>query len=92
MSKNLSAIKRSHISLRNYQRNKIYKSIIKTFTKKYLYDISNNKLEDPSISSYKNLTSLGLIYQKIDKAVKRGVWHKNKGARKKSRLAKLLRK
>nr|QCI05051.1 ribosomal protein S20 [Callithamnion tetricum] len=90
MSKNLSAIKRSSISLRNYQRNKIYKSIIKTFTKKYVTEISKNSSQD--INTDTAFNSLGLVYQKIDKAVKRGVWHKNKGARKKARLAKLLKK
>lgn len=88
MSKNISALKRSQISLRNYQRNKIYKSIIKTFTKKYLKAIYENKSQN--IDSNNSLDSLSLVYQKIDKAVKRGIWHKNKGARKKSRLAKLL--
>ena len=90
MSKNLSAIKRSNISFRNYQRNKIYKSIIKTFTKKYLIEVSTNSSQDTNHDEA--FRSLGLVYQKIDKAVKRGVWHKNKGARKKARLAKLLKK
>lgn len=90
MSKNLSAIKRSNISSRNCQRNKIYKSIIKTFTKKYVFEVSKNNSQD--INTDEAFTSLGLVYQKIDKAVKRGVWHKNKGARKKARLAKLLKK
>ena len=36
--------------------------------------------------------SMSLAYSKIDKAVKRGVFHRNNGARKKARLAKALKK
>lgn len=36
--------------------------------------------------------SLAATYQAIDKAVKRGVLHRNAGARKKSQAAKLLKK
>lgn len=35
--------------------------------------------------------SMSLAYSKIDKAVKRGVFHRNNGARKKARLAKALK-
>jgi len=88
MSKNLSAVKRSHISFRNRKRNRVYKSIIKTFIKKYLSHFNN---EYSNTLDYDDATrSLALVYQKIDKAVKRGVFHKNKGARQKSKLAKLM--
>nr|QCI05531.1 ribosomal protein S20 [Crouania attenuata] len=89
MSKNLSVIKRSNTSLRNRQRNRIYKSIIKTFTKKYLSHFRRENLNVLDINDAK--ASLSLVYQKIDKAVKRGVFHKNKGARHKSKLAKLIK-
>lgn len=36
--------------------------------------------------------ALAAAYSKIDKAVKRGVLHKNNGARKKARLAKAVKK
>ncbi len=37
-------------------------------------------------------TRMSEAYSKIDKAVKRGVYHKNNGARKKARLARALKK
>ena len=86
MSKNLSAIKKNKIALRNRLRNKIYKSSIKTWTKKYLLSLDN--ISELNINN--SVTSLSIVYQKIDKAVKRGVLHKNKGARKKAALAKVI--
>lgn len=83
MSKNLSAIKRVKISLRNRIRNKKYKLAIKKSVKKYLLDIKINNLDN----IYINLSS---IYTKIDKAVKKGIIHKNKAARQKSRLLKKI--
>ena len=88
MSKNSSAIKKNKIASRNRLRNKIYKSSIKTWTKKYL--LSLDTINESNINDSAN--NLSTIYQKIDKAVKRGVLHKNKGARKKSILAKAMNK
>lgn len=87
MRKNLSAVKKNKVAIRNRQRNKVYKSSIKTATKKYLYNIENIDLFSISDIS----TSLSLVYKKIDKAVKRGILHKNKGARKKACLAKIMK-
>lgn len=83
MRKNLSAVKKNQVAVRNRLRNKIYKSSIKTWTKKYINNLNLIDSEDL-------LNSLGVVYQKIDKAVKRGVLHKNKAARKKSKLAKIF--
>jgi len=89
MSKNLSAIKKHNIACRNRLRNKISKSLIKTWTKKYL--LSLEQIDSSNNSSINNsLHNLAVVYQKIDKAVKRKVIHKNKGARKKSALAKAM--
>nr|YP_009509281.1 ribosomal protein S20 [Gracilaria vermiculophylla]AXI96931.1 ribosomal protein S20 [Gracilaria vermiculophylla]QXU75136.1 ribosomal protein S20 [Gracilaria vermiculophylla]WDZ68026.1 ribosomal protein S20 [Gracilaria vermiculophylla] len=85
MSKNLSAIKKNQVSLRNRCRNKSYKSAIKTLTKKYILGLNNTS------NSYHNndhLFQLSIIYKKIDKAISKGILHKNNGARKKSLLAK----
>uniref|UniRef100_UPI003001EAA4 ribosomal protein S20 n=1 Tax=Anunuuluaehu liula TaxID=3049639 RepID=UPI003001EAA4 len=84
MAKNLSAIKKTQISLRNRSRNRIYKSAIKTLTKSYLADLSNSNYDDA-------ISNLASVYSKIDKAVKRGVLHKNNGARKKSLLAHVMK-
>ncbi|NEO96840.1 MAG: 30S ribosomal protein S20 [Moorea sp. SIO3G5] len=87
MSKNVSAIKKKKIANRNRLRNKIYKSSIKTWTKKFL--LSLDTINESNIND--SINNLSIIYQKIDKAVKRGVLHKNKGARKKSILAKTMK-
>lgn len=87
MSKNLSAIKRTQISFRNRSRNRIYKSTIKTLTKKYL--ISINNLNDTNCNDA--LSNLAAVYSIIDKAIKKRVLHKNNGARKKSLLARAMK-
>lgn len=83
MSNTTSVIKRIAVAERNRFRNKVYKSTIKTLTKKYLLQITkeNHELDTQMLS---------LLYSKIDKAVKRGILHKNNGARKKSFLAQAI--
>nr|QCI07707.1 ribosomal protein S20 [Nitophyllum punctatum] len=88
MPKNLSSIKRISITSRNRLRNKKYKLAIKKSIKKYLFSVKS--VDSTKISNLENLDNLSFIYQKIDKAIKRGVIHKNKGARKKARLAKYM--
>ena len=68
MPKKISVIKRIAISERNYKRNKIYKSTIKTLTKKYLISISLTKND---IDCKYLQIALSNLYSKIDKAVKR---------------------
>nr|YP_009395994.1 ribosomal protein S20 [Dasya naccarioides]ARW65180.1 ribosomal protein S20 [Dasya naccarioides] len=80
MPNNLSASKRAKLASRNYSRNKTYKVAIKKSIKRYLLNLNNPD---------NTLKNLSIVYQKIDKAVKKRVLHKNKGARKKSRLAKM---
>jgi len=47
---------------------------------------------DPTPESMQEVQQrMSAAYSKIDKAVKRGVLHPNNGARKKSRLAKVLK-
>lgn len=84
MSKNTSAIKRTQISVRNCSRNKKYKSIIKTLTKKYLDNIKSHNSDRDN-----TLIMLSSVYSSIDKAVKKGVLHKNNGARKKAKIARI---
>lgn len=88
MPKKISVIKRIAISERNYKRNRIYKSMIKTLTKKYLISINLTK----NNTDFKHLQiALSNLYSKIDKAVKRGVFHPNNGSRKKASLSKVLK-
>lgn len=91
MTKNLSAAKRVQIASRNNQSNKKYKSVIKTMAKKILAEIktTSNRASDSDKSKLKLLVSQA--YSKLDKAVKKGVIHKNSAARKKSRLVSIMR-
>lgn len=87
-----SAIKRVKIAERNRLRNKTYKSSVKTLTKKYLAAVESYAA-DPSPELKQEVQQrLSDAFSKIDKAVKKGVLHPNNGARKKSRLAKVLKR
>nr|YP_010903872.1 ribosomal protein S20 [Hypnea musciformis]WCH56923.1 ribosomal protein S20 [Hypnea musciformis]WCH57123.1 ribosomal protein S20 [Hypnea musciformis] len=87
MSKFSSAVKKTQISYRNRARNRSYKATIKTLTKKYIFNLNN--IND---SNYNNvLCNLASVYSKIDKAVKKGILHKNTAARKKSILARAMK-
>nr|UAD87815.1 ribosomal protein S20 [Gracilaria textorii] len=88
MSKNISAVKKNQISLRNKYRNKSYKSAIKTLTKKYILSLDDVLSVN---QSHDCMLQLSAIYKKIDKAVSKGVLHKNNGSRKKSILAKAMK-
>ena len=88
MANSKSALKRAQIAERNRLRNKAYKSAVRTLTKKFLVAV-DNYAANPSPESKQEVNQrMAEAYSKIDRAVKRGVFHRNKGARKKSRLAK----
>jgi small subunit ribosomal protein S20 len=85
-----SAEKRILVAERNRLRNKSYKSAIKTLTKNY-FDAVRTYTNSPSSEQMTMVqSSLSSAYSKIDKAVKRGVLHRNTGARRKARLARAL--
>jgi small subunit ribosomal protein S20 len=74
-----SAIKRVEITERNRQRNKQWKSAVRTVRN----DVTDSlKSTDPKATS----TALQNAYKIIDKAVAKGVLHRNSAARKKARL------
>ena len=82
-----SAIKRIKTTKRNTLQNKLYKSNIKTFTRKYLVSLNEYNLR-PNPSNLALVTKyLSLVFSKIDKATKKNVLHKNTAARKKRALA-----
>lgn len=86
-----SAIKRIQIAERNRLHNKSYKSAVKTLTKRYLTAV-NTYTANPSPEAMQDVQQrMSAAYSKIDKAVKRGVLHVNSGARKKSRIARVLK-
>lgn len=86
-----SAIKRVQIAERNRLENKSYKSAVKTLMKKYLAAVDNYAANPSPESMQEVQRHMSSAFSKIDKAVKRGVIHRNNGARKKSRLAKVLK-
>ena len=88
MTKQLTTRKRIRTATRNYYRNRAYKSSVKTIMKICIVSaqqINNDNMDDVFLDIAK-------AFSKIDKCVKRGVMHKNKGARKKATLLKLLKK
>jgi small subunit ribosomal protein S20 len=92
VANNKSAEKRVQISEMNRLRNKSYKSAVKTLMKKYLEAVGQYAA-NPSAETLQVATERqAKAYSKIDKAVKQGILHPNNGARKKSRLAKALKR
>ena len=80
-----SAKKRVLVAQRNTERNTAFKTSIKTAVKKALAVASS---EDKSELN----AALSKVYQLCDKAVSKGILHKNTAARKKSRLTKAINK
>ena len=80
-----SAKKRILIAQRNHLRNVVFKSSIKTAVKKVI-----------KLASEKNSEALKLelsnLYKLCDKAVSKGILHKNTASRKKSRVTKAVNK
>ena len=88
MAKNSSILKSISVANRNKKRNKIYKSVIKGLTKKFIFHLS--RLDETSDTRELNLVA-AMLYSKIDKAVKKGILHKNNAARKKAFVSKQLK-
>jgi small subunit ribosomal protein S20 len=86
-----SALKRIEIAERNRLHNKSYKSAVKTLSKRYFTAVGNYGSAPTPEALEEVQRCMSAAYSKIDKAVKRGVIHPNSGARKKARLAKLLK-
>ena len=80
-----SAIKRVLIAEANRQRNVAFKTSIKTAQKKAL---ALAKSEDKDALN----AAISKVYQLCDKAVSKGILHKNTAARKKSRLVLAIKK
>lgn len=91
MANSKSALKRVKIAERNRLRNKTYKSAVRTLTKNYLAAVEAYSATPTDETIGEVNKTMATVYSKIDKAVKRGVYHRNKGARKKSQLARALK-
>ena len=87
MANNNSAKKRIQIAERNRLQNKSYKSAMRTLMKR-CFNACLAYAQTPGEEAKANIqSSLNDAFSKIDKAVKRGVLHRNTGANQKSRLA-----
>ena len=91
MANNKSAKKRILISKRNTLQNRFYKSSVRTLTKKFLQDLETYKDSQNNTDKEKAKILLNSIYSLIDKGSKKNVYHKNTAARKKAKLAALLK-
>ncbi len=92
MANTNSAKKRIQIADRNRMKNRSYKSAMKTLMKS-CFEACGAFQEKPDEDTKKNITkSKDDAFAKIDKAVKRGVIHRNNGANKKSRLSSAVKK
>ncbi len=80
-----SAKKRVLIAQRNTERNVAFKTTIKTAVKKVLNCANSEDRNELN-------SLLSKVYQLCDKAVSKGILHKNTAARKKSRLTKAVNK
>ena len=78
---------------RNRMINRRYTSTIKTLSKLFLTKVKTEAtIEETDKVKFKTETKnlVNKVYSIIDKAVKKGVIHKNTAARKKSRIGKLF--
>ena len=79
-----SQIKRNQRSLRERAENRQYTSAVKTYFRRLQAAVTEGDDEKADVEHQR-------LIQLIDKAVKRGALHRNNGARKKSRAARLRR-
>ncbi len=82
-----SAKKRILTAERNYLRNTAFKSAIKTAVKKVIVLAKAKEQDQEAIKS-----AMSQAYKLCDKAVSKGILHKNTASRKKSRLTKAINK
>lgn len=80
-----SALKRVNTNQTKRDRNKAVKTNMRTHIKRVEHLVESNDIENAKIA-FKTTTGV------IDKAVQKGVIHKNNGNRQKARLAKKLNK
>ena len=85
MANTRSAIKQARQNTKRRDHNRIYRSSPRTHVKKVRRLVESAQLDEAQ-------TELTAAISALDKAAQKGVIHKNNAARRKSRLAKLLRK
>ncbi|MEB3169522.1 MAG: 30S ribosomal protein S20 [Synechococcaceae cyanobacterium] len=87
MANNKSSKKRIQVAERNRQRNRTYKSALRTLMKRCLAACSACAQTPGDESREAVRKTMNVAFSKIDKAVKVGVLHRNTGANQKSRLS-----
>ncbi|RQD72753.1 MAG: 30S ribosomal protein S20 [Candidatus Syntrophonatronum acetioxidans] len=78
-----TALKRMKTNLKREERNKAVKTRIKSSVKRFENALKADNKEEAQ-------KFLNMAYRNIDKAVSKGILHKNNASRKKSRLSKLF--
>jgi small subunit ribosomal protein S20 len=78
-----SQIKRNKQNEKAHQRNKAVKSSLKTHVRKFREAADTGSVEDATVA-------LRLATRQLDKAVSKGIIHKNQAANRKSAIAKKL--
>ena len=92
MANTNSAKKRIQIAERNRLHNKNYKSTVRTLMKR-CFTACGTLDEEPGDEAKADLQkTFSAAFSKIDKAVKKGVLHRNTAANQKSRLSLALKK
>ena len=92
MANNNSAKKRIQIAERNRLENKNYKSTVRTLMKRCFVACGAFDQESGDTAKADLQKTFNAAFSKIDKAVKKGVMHRNTGANQKSRLSVALKK
>ena len=87
MANNNSSKKRIQIAERNRLQNKAYKSSMRTLMKRCFSACTHYSQEPGDTAKAHVKASIDSAFSKIDKAVKRGVLHRNTAAHQKSRLS-----
>ena len=83
MANTKSAIKQIRSSARKRERNQVFRSRARTLTNKTRRLIAEGRIEEARVEAQRAIVAL-------DKAAQKGIIHKNKAARTKSRLMKTL--
>jgi len=92
VANNKSAKKRIQIAERNRVQNRSYKSAVRTLMKRCFNACNAYSQESTEAAKTSLENSISAAFSKIDKAVKKGIFHTNTGAHQKSRLSLAVKK
>ena len=92
MANTNSAKKRIQVAERNRLQNKNYKSTVRTLMKRCFVASGTFDKESGDDAKADLKKTFNAAFSKIDKAVKKGVLHRNTGANQKSRLSSAFKK